>query len=139
MNAWREKKTDFQLNTKPEIKGEFTVWQQKKHLISTIRAVVRRWFFEIQERLGGKHHKSIPKSWAIRKRTNANKSANIGGFNNDRNVLFIYKCFLILLYAAKSFVEMTRYLLPKMNSDGHDEVFLLSERVSQDSVENYFA
>ena len=26
-----------------------------------------------------------------------------------------------------------------MNSDGHDEVFLLSERVSQDSVENYFA
>ena len=57
------------------------------------------------------------------KRTDANKSDNIGGFNNDRYALFIYKCFLIVLYATKSIVKMTRYLLPKMNSDGHDVVF----------------
>ena len=73
------------------------------------------------------------------KRTDANKSDNIGGFNNDRYALFICKSFLIhvicssfveiirylllVLYAAKSIVKMTRYLLPKMNSDGHDVVF----------------
>ena len=35
----------------------------------------------------------------------------------------------------KSFVEMTRYLLSQPNSDG---LFLLSERISQDPIENYF-
>ena len=36
-------------------------------------------------------------------------------------------------HAVKSFVEMTRYLL----SQGKD-LFILSERVSQDPLENYF-
>ena len=40
---------------------------------------------------------------------------------------------------AKSFIEMTRFLLSKMNSDRKEKAFLLSERVSQDTVENYFA
>lgn len=38
-------------------------------------------------------------------------------------------------FAAKSFVDMTRYLLKRHKGC---ELFLLSECVSQDSVENYF-
>ena len=38
-------------------------------------------------------------------------------------------------FTVKSFVEMTRFLLSKPDSDG---LFLLSERVTQDPLENYF-
>jgi len=34
---------------------------------------------------------------------------------------------------------MQRVSLSKVNPDGNDEVFLLRERVLQDSVENHFA
>ena len=37
--------------------------------------------------------------------------------------------------SVKSFVEMTKYLL---SQSGGDELFLLSERFSQDPLENYF-
>jgi len=40
-----------------------------------------------------------------------------------------------LHYAVMSFVEMSRYLLP---SEIDEDFFLLSERVSQDPLENYF-
>lgn len=36
---------------------------------------------------------------------------------------------------VKSFVELTRYLLSQPGSEG---LFLLSERISQDPLENYF-
>lgn len=35
---------------------------------------------------------------------------------------------------VKSFIEMTKYLLPEKESN----LFLLSEKVSQDPIENYF-
>lgn len=38
-------------------------------------------------------------------------------------------------YLVKSFVEMTKYLLSQTGSEG---LFLLSERISQDPLENYF-
>ena len=42
---------------------------------------------------------------------------------------------ILSLFFVRSFVEMTRYLLSQPNSDG---LFLLSERISQDPIENYF-
>ena len=39
-----------------------------------------------------------------------------------------------LFFTVKSFIEMTKYLLPEEESD----LFLLSEKVSQDPIENYF-
>ena len=41
-----------------------------------------------------------------------------------------------VFFVAKSFVEMTRFLL-KCNDDEKGDLFLLSERISQDSLENY--
>lgn len=38
-----------------------------------------------------------------------------------------------LYFVVNSFVEMTKYLLST-----HDDLFLLSERFSQDPIENYF-
>ena len=51
--------------------------------------------------------------------------------NGDYNNLHDY-CFLFLI--VKSFVEMAKYLL----SDASAKLFLLSERISQDPLENYF-
>ena len=42
-----------------------------------------------------------------------------------------------VFFVAKSFVEMTRFLL-KCNDDEKGDLFLLSERISQDSLENYY-
>ena len=40
-----------------------------------------------------------------------------------------------MIIIVKSFIEMTRYLLTKHQSDG---LYFLSDRVSQDPLENYF-
>ena len=42
---------------------------------------------------------------------------------------------MFLLHAVKSFVEMTRFLL---SQPGSPSLFLLSERISQDPLANYF-
>ena len=42
-------------------------------------------------------------------------------------------------FEVKSFVEMARYLLARHDStDSDPDLFLLSERISQDPIENYF-
>ena len=51
----------------------------------------------------------------------------------------MYLLLFSILCEVKSLVEMTSFLLSKVNPDENDAVFLLSERVSQDSVENYLA
>ncbi len=43
--------------------------------------------------------------------------------------------FLSLTHAVQSFVEMTRFLLSQPDGQGN---FFLSERISQDPLENYF-
>ena len=40
-----------------------------------------------------------------------------------------------LIFLVKSFIEMTKYLLSLPGSDG---MYFLSERISQDPLENYF-
>ena len=48
----------------------------------------------------------------------------------------MYSHVLTTVYpTVKSFVEMTRYLFSQPNSEG---LFFLSERISQDPLENYF-
>lgn len=48
-------------------------------------------------------------------------------------ILWLHGIFYSTLYSVRSFVEMTRYLLQQ----GQD-LFFLSERISQDPLENYF-
>lgn len=40
--------------------------------------------------------------------------------------------------AVSSFVEMTKFLLSENSESSQDSLFLLSERISQDPLENYF-
>ena len=50
--------------------------------------------------------------------------------------LFMFYYFLFLhVHAVLSFVEMTRFLLTR---PGNDKLSLISERLSQDPLENYF-
>ncbi len=44
--------------------------------------------------------------------------------------------YFITMHAVKSFVEMVRYLLSDIDEGA--ELFILSERFSQDPLENYF-
>ena len=48
--------------------------------------------------------------------------------------LYILSDLLYHKFAVKSFIEMVKYLLPEEES----ELYLLSEKISQDPVENYF-
>lgn len=41
----------------------------------------------------------------------------------------------LFFYAVMSFIEMTKFLLPE---NDNSDLFFLSERISQDPIENYF-
>ncbi len=53
-----------------------------------------------------------------------------------RVILFVYE--LQFFFPVKSFVEMTKYILSETPADNSESLYFLSERISQDPIENYF-
>ena len=54
---------------------------------------------------------------------------------NVNRLMYSHFSFTFFFIVVKSFIEMTKYLLTQNSGD---KIFFLSERISQDPIENYF-